>query len=89
MTDGQIHPLDKSRVEPPREAQSLQCSLESYACSKAHHVRDPQQLASPVAFFHLTVDQTRGHLPLICFPSTMIHLAPLSKMGCQSVEVHI
>jgi hypothetical protein len=23
MTDGQIHPLDESGVEPPREAQSL------------------------------------------------------------------
>src|SRR6266436_2241608 len=89
MTDSQWSPLDKSSVEPPREAQSLQGSLESYACSKTHHLRDPHQLAPPKDFLHLTIKQLCRHLPLICFPPTMIHLAPLSKMGRQGVEVQI
>ena len=89
MTDGQIHPLDKSGVQPPREAQSLQGDLESCACSKTHHMRDPHQLAPSVAFFHLPIDQARRYLPLACFPPSASHLKPLAKMGCQGVEVQI
>ena len=62
MSDGQVHPFNKSGVESSRETQSLQVGRESGLCSKPHHVRDPHQLASPVAFFHLVVDQTRRHL---------------------------
>jgi hypothetical protein len=63
--------------------------LESRASPKAHHVRDPNELATPVAFFHLAVDQARRHLPLVCFPPTMTHFEPLSKMGRQGIEVYV
>ncbi len=40
MADGQIHPLNKSGVQPSREAQSRPRDLESRLCPKAHHMRD-------------------------------------------------
>src|SRR5690242_19698510 len=89
MTDGQIHPLKKSCVQPPREAQSLQGYLEGCACSQVHHMRNPYQLAPLVAFFHLPIDQSCCHLPPTCFPPLVNHVEPLSKMGSQGVEVHI
>jgi hypothetical protein len=58
MTDGQIHSFNKSSVQPSREGQSLQNDRESGICPKAHHVCDPHQL-TPVAFFHLAIDQAR------------------------------
>jgi hypothetical protein len=56
MADGQIHPLDKSGVQPSREAHPLQGVREICLCSQAHHRRDANQLAPLVAFFHLAVD---------------------------------
>jgi hypothetical protein len=58
MADGQWSPLDESRVQSSRETQSLQGASESCLGPKAHHGRDAHQLTSPVAFLHLTVDQT-------------------------------
>jgi hypothetical protein len=63
MSDGQWSPLNKSCIESSREASSLEGGFESGLCSKVHHVRDPYQLAPPVAFLHLTVDQPRCYLP--------------------------
>jgi hypothetical protein len=63
--------------------------LKSCACSQAHHMRDPHQLAPPGAFFHLPIDQASLHLPLACFPPKAPHLEPLSKMGREGREVHI
>jgi hypothetical protein len=40
VSDGQIHPLNKGRVQSSRETQSLQCADESVLCVKAHHRRD-------------------------------------------------
>src|SRR6266849_1106551 len=87
VSDGQIHPLNKSGVQPSRETQSLQGDLESVPCPKAHHMRDSHQLATPVAFLHLTVYQLRRHLPLACFPPWATHLKPVSKMGGQGIEI--
>jgi hypothetical protein len=89
VTYRQIHSLDESRVQSSREAHPLQSGLESGTCSKAHDVRNPHQLALPVAFLHLSVNQSFRHLPLACFPLSMIHLAPVSKMGRESIEVEI
>jgi hypothetical protein len=41
MTDGQIHPFNKSGVESSREPQSLQSNGEICLCPKPHHRRDP------------------------------------------------
>ena len=89
MADRQIHPLDKSGIQPSREAHPLQGGLESGLCPQTHHVCDPNQLAPPVAFFHLAVDQTSRHLPLTQVPASTAHLEPVSKMGRQRVEVEI
>src|SRR5215471_8012684 len=86
VTDAQIHPLDERGVESSRETQSLQGCFEFYLCPQAHHVRDANQLALPIGFLHLAVDQLRCHLPLTPFPT---HLEPLSKMGCQGIKVHV
>src|SRR5215467_5550732 len=89
MSDSEIHSLDESGIESTRETQSLQGSREFCQCPKAHQVCDPHQLALPVAFFHLAVDQACRHLPLAHFPPSMKRYEPLSKMGCQGIEVHI
>jgi hypothetical protein len=52
-------------------------------------VRDAHQLASPVTFFHLTVDQTHCYLPSKGFAPTTPHLSPMSEMGGESIEVEI
>ncbi|SRR5258708_7776733 len=83
MADGQIHSLNKSGVQPSREAQSLQSDLESRLCPKAHHMRDLDQLTLSVTFLYLAVDQARRYLP------STPHFSPPSKMSCQSIEVHI
>ncbi len=71
MTDRQIHPLDTSGIQSPREAHPLQGGREICLGPEAHHLRDPRQLTPPIAFFHLAVDQTRRHLPLAhVLPST-------------------
>jgi hypothetical protein len=59
------------------------------ACSKAHHVRDAHQLATPVAFLHLPVDQLRRHLPPEYFPPSATHLKPVSEMGSQGIEIDV
>ncbi len=89
VSDGQIHPLDERRVQPSRETQSLQGDGEICQCPQAHYRRDAHQLAPPVAFLHLTVDQLRCHLPLECFPSSATHLSPLSKMGREGIKVQV
>jgi hypothetical protein len=88
MTDRQIDSLDKSGIQSSGEAQFLQGDRESGHCSKAHHVRDPYQLAPPIALFHLAVDQTCRHLPLAHSPPSAA-LEPVAKMSRQSIEVHI
>jgi hypothetical protein len=89
MADGQIDPLDESGVESSREAQSLQGGFESVLGSKTHHLRDPYQLAPAVAFFHLTVDKARLHMPPAHVPPSPTYLEPQSKMSRQRIEVQI
>ena len=89
MTDGQIHPFDKSGIESSRESHPLQGDFEICLCSEAHHVRDPHQLAPPVAFFHLAVDQTRRHLPLAHVPPSTTQREPLAKVGREGIEVQV
>ena len=89
MTNGQIDPLDESGVEPSREAHPLQGEREICLCPQAHHGCDPRQLAPPVAFLHLTVDQARRHLPPTCYPPSLNHLKPLAKMGREGIEVQV
>jgi len=81
MTDSEIHPLDKSSVQSSRETQSRPGDCESGACPKAHHVRDPHQLAPPVDFLHLTIYQLCCYLPLVHFPASTKHFKPLAKMS--------
>jgi len=50
VSDGQIHPLDESRVQSSRETQYLQGGFESGLCPEPHHVRDAHQLAPKVSF---------------------------------------
>ena len=89
MPDGQIHPLNESGIQPPREAQSLQGSFESVLCPQAHQVGHPNQLAPAVAFFHLAVDQPRCHLPPADIPPSTSLFSPCPKMGRQRIEIHI
>ncbi len=89
MTDCQIHPLNKSRVQSPSEAHLLQSDLESGICSKAHDVPHPHQLAPLVAFLHLAIDQSFCHLPPEYFPPSASHPEPVSKMGRERIEVQI
>ncbi len=89
MTDGQIHPLDESGIQPSRKAHPLQGGLESGFGPQAHHVRDPHQLAPPVAFLHLTIDQAGRHSPMEHFPPSTTFCKPVTKMGRQGVKVAI
>ena len=89
MSDSQIHPLNESGVESSRVTQSLQGNFEICLCPEPHHRRDSHQLATPVAFLHLTVDQLRCHLPSEYFPPSATHLKPVSKMGGQGIEIYI
>ena len=52
-------------------------------------MRHTHQLAPAVTFLHLTIDQIRSHLPPEDFPPSAKHLAPVSKMGGQGVEVEV
>jgi hypothetical protein len=75
-----------NRPEKPKPCKVARISV---LCPQAHDVGDPNQLAPPIAFFHLTVDQTRSHLPPEDFPPSATHLAPVSEMGGQRVEVEV
>jgi hypothetical protein len=89
MLDGQVDPFNEGGVQPSRQGQSLQGVLESGLCPQTHHVYDARQLAPPVAFFHLAVDQARSHLPsAYVAPSTSL-FAPCPKMSRESIEVEI
>src|SRR5215469_17135789 len=41
------------------------------------------------AFFHLTIDQACRHLPLTHYPPVTTSYKPVSKMGCEGIEVEI
>ena len=81
MADGQIHSLHTSGVQLSREAEVLQRDPESGLCPKAHHVRDPNQLAPAIAFFHLAVDQAGRHLPLAHVAPATTLMEPLAKVS--------
>jgi hypothetical protein len=89
MADSQIHALDKSRVQSPREAHSLYSGFESGLRSKAHHWRDLYQPPPSVAFLHLTVDQIRRNPPSKDFAPTTPYFSPLTKVSRESIEVAI
>ena len=89
VTDGQIHPFDKSGIQSSREAHPLQGDHKICLCPEAHHMRDPNQLALPITFFHLAVRQSRRHLPLEHVPPSTKSCEPLAKMGSQRVEVQV
>jgi hypothetical protein len=89
MSDGQWSPLNERRVEPSRETYLLSGHCEICRCPKAHHRGDARQLAPPVAFLHLAVDQARRHLPLTHFPPSTNQLKPLTKVGCEGIKVQI
>jgi hypothetical protein len=58
-------------------------------CPQTHYLRDARQLASPVTFLHLTIDQLCCYLPAAGFPASATNLEPLSKMSGQRIEVQI
>src|SRR5215471_6498290 len=45
--------------------------------------------AIPIAFFHLAIDQVLHYLPLLHLTPLAAHLAPVAKMGRESIEIHI
>ena len=49
----------------------------------------PHQLAPPVAFFHLAINQLCCHLSLRHVPSSTNHLEPLSEMSREGIEGEI
>jgi hypothetical protein len=89
MADRQLHPFDKSGIQPTREAQSLQGDSESVFVSKMHHMPDFYELAPPVAFLHLAIDQTSRHLPLPHSPPARTSCEPVAKMGRQRIKVQV
>jgi len=89
MTDGQVHPLDTSRIQPSREAHRLQGTGEIFRCPQPHHLRHPNQLTPPVTFLHLPVDEPRCYLPPTHVLTSPTDLYPLSKMGGQCIEIQI
>src|SRR5260370_13953040 len=89
MADGQIDPLNKSGVQPPRETQSLQDSFESILCSQSHHLRDPNELAPPVTFLDVAVDQAWSHQPSAHVASSTTKCKPLAKVGGEGIEVQV
>jgi len=52
-------------------------------------MRDADQLATAVAFFHLTIDQAWLHLPPAHVASSTAHGEPLTKVGREGIEVEI
>jgi hypothetical protein len=64
----------------PEKPNCCKAARISVLSSKAHHVRDAHQLASPVPFFHL---------PLTHVPTSTTYLEPVSKMGRQGIEIEI
>ncbi len=89
MSDGQVYSLNEGGVQPSRKAHLLQGEGEICLCSQAHHRRDSHQLAPPVAFFHLAIDQARRYLPLANMSPSLNPLKPLAEMGCEGIEVQI
>ncbi len=89
MTDSEIQTLDKSGIQLPREAPPLHGDHEIFLCPKPRHVCDPQQLAPPIAFLHLALDQARRHMPLAHFRPSTTYREPLSKMGREGIKVHM
>jgi hypothetical protein len=67
----------------------LQGAFEICLCSKTHHVRDAHELAPPVAFFHLAVDQVFRHLPPTHGVPSPSLFSPCPKMGRERIEIHI
>jgi len=51
MTDRQIHPFDKSGVEPSRKTQSLQGVCEICLGPEPHHVRERTSFRRRELFF--------------------------------------
>ena len=85
----QIHPFDKSGIEPSRETHPLQAGLESSFGPQAHHLCNPNEPAPPIAFFHLTIDQARRHLPMEHDPPRTTSCEPASKMGREGIKIAI
>ena len=52
-------------------------------------MRDPHQLAPPIAFFHLAIDQACHQLPPKDFPTSTSHISPLPKMSREGIKVVI
>src|SRR5215468_8992442 len=87
MTHRQIHPEGKSSIQPSREAHPRSRSHESGLCSKAHHMPNAHQLAPPIDFLYLPVDQAHCHLPPAYVAPPPTHLSPVSKMSGERIEV--
>jgi len=52
-------------------------------------MRDTNQLAPPIAFLHLAVDQASRHLPLAHIAPAMAEGEPLTKVSGERIEVEI
>jgi hypothetical protein len=89
ISDGQIHPLDISGVQSSREAQFLQGGLEICQSPQTHHRRDPNQLATLVACFHLAIDEICLSLPSVHGAPATSLFSPCPKMSRESREVQV
>jgi hypothetical protein len=85
LSDGQVHPLHKRRVEVTREPQSLEKSPQLLTGARDHLVAHPNQAPSSVDLPHLTVDQPRVYSPLK--PLTPNRLDPGTNGRGQGVVV--
>lgn len=87
LSDRQVHPFDKGRVELAREPELLESCLELFPGAQEHLVARSHQAPSSIDLLDLTVDQPHVHLPLESLMSN--RLDPGTKVRGQGVEVEV
>ena len=71
----------KAVFNRPEKPIACKEALRASAKPQTHHVRDTNQLAPPIAFFHLAVDQAGRHLPLAHVAPATTLMEPLAKVS--------
>ena len=73
----------------PERLSPCKATVRAPSVPATHHMRHVYQLASPVALFHLAVDQAWFHLPPAHGAPSLTYLEPLTKVGSDRIEVEI
>ena len=73
----------------PERLSPCKVTVRAPSVPATHHMRHVYQLASPVALFHLAVDQAWFHLPPAHGAPSLTYLEPLTKVGSDHIEVEI